>query len=58
MRGPLGHKWRSSQGTWIEIRSGFCQAKGAAGPFAMDRFPLLLLEEEVRLNDMPLRENW
>ena len=27
------------------------------GPFAMDRFPLLLLEEESRLTDMPLREN-
>jgi hypothetical protein len=24
----------------------------------MERFPLLPLEEEVRLNDMPLRENW
>jgi len=24
----------------------------------MNRFPLLLLEEEGRLNDMPLRENF
>jgi hypothetical protein len=42
---------------------GFCQAKDRAsgardGPFAMDRCPLLPLEEEGRLNDMPLRENF
>jgi hypothetical protein len=42
---------------------GFCQAKGPtraplARPLALDRFPLLPLEEEGRLNDMPLRENF
>ena len=33
-------------------------SKRASSPFAMDRFPLLPLEEEGRLNDMPLRENF
>jgi hypothetical protein len=32
-------------------------SKRASGPFAMDRFPLLPLEEG-RLNDLPLRENF
>ena len=33
-------------------------SKGATGPFGMKRFPLLPLEEEGRLSDMPLRENF
>jgi hypothetical protein len=33
-------------------------SKRASGPFAMDHFPLLPLEEEGRLKDMPLRENF
>jgi hypothetical protein len=33
-------------------------SKRFAGPFAMNRFPLLPLEEEGRLNDLRLRENF
>jgi hypothetical protein len=33
-------------------------SKRSDRPFAMDRFPLLPLEEEGWLNDMPLRESF
>jgi hypothetical protein len=33
-------------------------SKRSARPFAMDSFPLLPLEEEGRLNDLPLRQNF
>jgi hypothetical protein len=33
-------------------------SKRPTGPFAMNRFPLLPVEEEGRLSDLPLRENF
>ena len=44
---------RSCRSRWRLLPS-----KRAAGPFAMNRFPLLPLEKEGRLKDVPLRENF